>query len=66
MADLAEMGGPAETMIFFRQGHFYLVQGVIGVPMKKQAKDNAELNPGTVRVEDIDGNVLWDATHAAR
>jgi hypothetical protein len=53
------LGGPAEVMVFFRQMTFYQVQGVAGVPLATQAAEHAALNPGTLRVEDIDGNVLW-------
>lgn len=53
------LGGPDEFMIFFREDLFYSVQGVLGIPLKTQAFDNAILNPGTVRVEDAAGNVLW-------
>lgn len=54
-----QLGGTAELMIFFRAEGFYPIQGVIGVPLAKQAKDMAEINPGTLRVEDVCGNVLW-------
>jgi hypothetical protein len=53
------LGGRDEIMIFVRATHFYPIQGVLGVDLKKQAADHAELNPGTVRVEDLEGNVLW-------
>ena len=48
------------TLVFFRNEGFYPIDGVFAVGLAKQARDNAELNPGTVRVEDGDGNVLWD------
>lgn len=54
-----QLGGPAELMIFFRKGHFYPIQGVLGIPLTQQARDQAGLNPGTIRVEDVDGNALW-------
>lgn len=51
------------TAIFFRGDHFYPVEFLApaecGRSMEQQAADHAELNPGTTRVEDIDGNVLW-------
>lgn len=31
----------------------------LGKTPEEIAKDNAECNPGTIRVEDIDGQVLW-------
>lgn len=54
-----ELGGPAETLIFFREDGFYPIQGMKGIPLAKQAEDHAVLNPGTLRIEDFDGNVLW-------
>lgn len=55
----AALGGADETLIFFRADGWYPIQGLIGKPLSEQAEDNAVLNPGTLRVEDIDGNVLW-------
>lgn len=54
-----ELGGPRDIMIFFREGCFYSVQGVKDIPLIRQAADHAELNPGTLKIEDIDGVVLW-------
>jgi hypothetical protein len=53
------LGGPNEMMIFFRLEGFYPIQGIRGIPLAQQAAENAELNPGTLRVEDMHGNVLW-------
>ena len=53
------LGSPAEVLIFFREGMFYPVQGVAGVPLADQAAEHAAMNPGTSRVEDTEGNVLW-------
>ena len=50
----------APIMIFFRAEGFYPIQGVVGVPLAKQASDHAALNPGTLRIEDINGGVLWE------
>lgn len=50
---------PDEILIFFRKGHFYHVQAVKGIDLKQQAEDHAELNPGTLRIEDKRGTVLW-------
>lgn len=49
----------ALLMIFFREGHFYPIVGIPDMPLEKQARDHAEINPGTLRVEDMNGNVLW-------
>jgi hypothetical protein len=54
-----ELGGEREMMIFFRGEFWYPVQGIKGVPLERQAADHAVLNPGTLRIEDINGTVLW-------
>lgn len=46
-------------MIFFRSEGFYSVEAVDGVPLCQQATDHAALNPGTLKIEDIEGNILW-------
>jgi len=43
-----------ETFLFFREGHFYAVD----IP-PDQVLANVELNPGTLRVEDLKGNIIW-------
>lgn len=43
-----------EPFVFFRDGHFYVVE----IP-PDQVLANVELNPGTIRVEDIEGNIVW-------
>lgn len=48
-----------EPMIFVRAEGFYPVPSVIGRDLRQQAEDHALLNPGTLRVEDVRGNVLW-------
>ncbi len=48
-------------LVFFRKEGFYFINAIAGLDLKTQAKDNAELNPGTIRVEDVAGNVLWRA-----
>jgi len=47
-----------QTYIFFREGMFYPVE----LRDDADAKVNAELNPGTIRVEDIEGRVVWAET----
>jgi len=48
-------------LVFFRESGFYMVP----CPQRADqeltdvAKENAECNPGTLRVEDMTGNVLW-------
>lgn len=46
-------------LIFFREDMFYPIEAMPGIPLCQQAEDNAVLNPGTTRVEDVDGNILW-------
>lgn len=53
------LGSINETMIFFREEGFYPVQGVVEIPLSSQAAQHAELNPGTLQVEDLNGYVLW-------
>ncbi len=43
-----------EVFLFFREGMFYPVE----IP-RDQVQANVELNPGTLKVEDIKGNVIW-------
>lgn len=43
-----------EPFIFFREGFFYPVE-----ILRSQVEKNVELNPGTLRVEDLDGNIVW-------
>lgn len=50
MADKSKL----EPFVFFREGHFYVVE----IP-RDQVIANVELNPGTLKVEDIEGNVVW-------
>lgn len=49
--------------ILFRQCVFYIIElmdpSTCGRTLEQQGADNAELNPGTLRVEDAQGNVLW-------
>jgi hypothetical protein len=44
-----------QTVIFFREGFFY---PVMGRPDEDWSK-HAELNPGTLRIESMDGEILW-------
>lgn len=51
---------PDEILVFFRgNGWVYSVDAVKGIDLTTQARDHAELNPGTLRVEDKRGSVLW-------
>lgn len=53
------LGGRREMMIFFRRDGWYPIQGVKDIPLIQQAAEHAALNPGTLKIEDIDGVVLW-------
>lgn len=54
---------PDLVAIFFRGDRWYPIElrapADCGRTLQQQATDQAELNPGTTRVEDIHGNVLW-------
>ena len=50
---------PDRIMIFFRAEGFYPIAAVKGIDLAARARDHAELNPGTLRIEDGEGNVLW-------
>lgn len=53
----------SEIVIFFRGDMFYPMElldpSECGRTLEAQAAEHAELNPGTKRVEDVSGNVLW-------
>jgi hypothetical protein len=48
-----------DTVIFFREGMFYPVELSGTKPPAIEAADHAALNPGTIRIEDMQGHVLW-------
>ena len=50
---------PREVLIFFRDIGWYPIFAVKDIDLRTQARDHAALNPGTVRVEDLHGTVLW-------
>ena len=50
------------TALFFRDGCFYPVQFSGNKPPEREAAEHAVLNPGTIRIEDTEGNVLWQET----
>ena len=64
-----EWSDPKNVVLFFREGHFYPVQfekpKKCGKSLKEQAKTHAELNPGTERIETMDGKVLWRKTQCS-
>jgi hypothetical protein len=45
-----------EPMLFIRDDCFYIVE----IP-RAHVQANVDLNPGTVRVESVTGEVLWQA-----
>jgi len=51
------MGKKPRMYIFFRLGGWYPIE----LRDDDDAKANAEWNPGTLRVEDIKGRVVWSA-----
>lgn len=51
--DLAR--GEPRLVIFFREGMFYPIE----LPITDDLNAHAEANPGTLRIEDAAGNILW-------
>lgn len=47
--------GPMRLVIFFREGGFYPLE----LPDTDDLSAHAEVNPGTLRIEDAHGNILW-------
>ena len=51
------------TVVFFRKDTFYpillLSPRECGKSLEEQAEEHAEINPGTERVETLQGKVLW-------
>lgn len=54
-ADKKYSGTPTKPYIFFRKDGFY----PITLFDDADARHNAEINPGTIRVEDTNGRVVW-------
>lgn len=46
-------------VFFFREEGFYPIQLSGLKPVAEEIPEHAALNPGTLRVEDTQGNVLW-------
>lgn len=49
------MSDEMQIVIFFREGMFYPLE----LPKGEDLAKHAERNPGTLHIEDIEGNVLW-------
>lgn len=49
---------PTRPTVFVREDTFYVVNTYEDEGFTELA-EHARLNPGTVRIEDMDGNVLW-------
>lgn len=45
--------------IFFREEGFYPVRFHGAKLPREEAAEHAALNPSTLRIEDVDGNILW-------
>ncbi len=52
-------------LVFVRDSGFYTIECPVreGQSPAEVARDNAKCNPGTLRVEDIRGKVLWSPEH---
>lgn len=49
---------PTRPTVFFRKDTFYVINTYVDEGFEQLA-EHAALNPGTIRIEDIHGNVLW-------
>lgn len=49
---------PTRPTVFFREDTFYVINTYEDEGFEQLA-EHAALNPGTIRIEDIHGNVLW-------
>jgi hypothetical protein len=47
--------GDMRLVVFFRKEGFYPLE----LPITDDLAKHAECNPGTLRIEDLDGNILW-------
>lgn len=47
-----------KTYLFFREGHFYPVEE----ESDEKVLTHVPLNPGTLRIETIEGRVIYDAS----
>jgi hypothetical protein len=45
---------------------FYPVYALHSPSLQQQAKDHGELNDRVIRVEDFNGNILWERDHGIR
>ncbi len=52
---------PLQPYVFVRESQFYVIE----LHGDEDARNNALCNPGTVRVEDMLGNVVWSAPAAS-
>jgi hypothetical protein len=50
------------TAIFFRENMFYPIEFSGTKDPIEEAADHAKCNPGTLRIETVDGEVLWSVT----
>lgn len=53
---------PTRPTIFFRKDGFYVVNTYDDEGYAELA-EHARLNPGTIRIEDVKGNVLWSPSN---
>ena len=49
-----------EVVLFIRDQHFYPVQFMGTKPSEQEVLDHVALNPETLRVERMNGQVLWE------
>lgn len=46
-------------LIIICENGFYPIETVDGIPISQQAKDHGEINNHIMRIEDVEGNILW-------
>ncbi len=56
MTNEEKLASPKRTYIFVRKDGWYPLE----LP-QETVEDNATCNPGTIRVEDVDGHIVWIA-----
>ena len=48
------------ALVMIVEKGFYVIDSVPAVPLEKQARDNGILNSHVNKVEDLNGNILWE------
>jgi hypothetical protein len=51
----------SRIVVFFRAEGFYPIEIPLGFDTPERLAEHAALNPGTLRIEDTHGTILWSA-----